>query len=43
VTGLSADRAWWRISLDGAPAWVSAEITTARAVGQCEDVPQVSD
>jgi hypothetical protein len=43
VTGLSADRGWWRISLDGAPAWVSAEITTARAVGQCEDVPQVGD
>ncbi len=42
VTGLSTDRTWWRISLDGAPAWVSAEITTARAVGQCEDVPQVS-
>jgi len=42
VTGRSADRAWWRISLDGAPAWVSAEITTARAAGQCDDVPLVT-
>lgn len=42
VTGLSPDRAWWRISLDGMPAWVSAAITTARAVGQCEDVPLVT-
>ena len=41
VTGRSADRAWWQVSADGVPAWVSAEITTARAVGECDAVPVV--
>jgi LCP family protein required for cell wall assembly len=41
VTGRTADRTWWQVSADGMPAWVSAEITTARAVGACDAVPVV--
>jgi len=41
VTGRTADRTWWQVSADGVPAWVSAEITTARAVGECDAVPVV--
>ncbi|MBP8974936.1 MAG: LCP family protein [Anaerolineae bacterium] len=41
VTGRTADRTWWQVSAEGVPAWVSAEITTARAVGECDAVPVV--
>ncbi len=41
VTGRTADGTWWQVSADGVPAWVSAEITTARAVGECDAVPVV--
>jgi LCP family protein required for cell wall assembly len=41
VTGRTADRKWWQISAEGTMAWVSAEITTARAVGECDAAPVV--
>ncbi len=41
VTGKSADGGWWQVDDDGQNRWVSAEITTARAVGACDAVPVI--
>ena len=38
VTGRSEDGGWWQVDVEGDSRWVSAEITTARAVGACDAV-----
>lgn len=42
VTGRDAAGAWWRVDADGQAGWISSEITTASATGQCDTVPVVA-
>ncbi len=39
IDGQSADSTWWHVDADGTSAWVSSEISTVRASGQCDALP----